>query len=319
MLTATLAAHCSPEATSSDVPTLELQGQTMIIVGTLGDDVIDIQMDETEHVVTINDFTCIFDAADINEIHVGGAQGENHVTVRGSAFVDRGSAINGRSELHSSAYSLFTYSMSKTTMFGGRGVDRVQLYGSSQSDQVESFMEGSTTLTTPEHEYVAWDFERVDAYGLNGGYDVARLYGTDNGETFSTNISHAWLQASSYLGFADRFLRYTTGFERVDAYGGGGIDEVLYQASESRNRFVSTPSYVLLTDESVRNVAWGFRWVTVNGVGGNDAAFVYDADSYRDFPLAPTLYTFDRGDRDEAVRDFGEVILDGTRIGGSLP
>ena len=279
-------------------PKIQIDDQRLILVGTIGDDVIDVSMSWDEHVIRVNDLTYVFDSSKVNEIHIGGAQGHDEVRVGGSGRGTHASLIDGRSTVRTDNYSLYTYSMERTTIDGD---GRVEMYGSQKDDQLESSMAGISTLTTPSHEYIVSGFDRVDAYG-RGGNDTAYLYGTPHRNTFAANKDHAWLK--SY-----RTVRYAKGFERVNALGGGGDDEAYFFASDSRNRFVSTPSYVMHTDEAVTNVARGFTDVRFEGSGGNDAAYFYGPHAIRS--SSPRVWALiDRSDREETVLRVREFYVD---------
>ncbi len=286
-------------------PKIQVDGQQLVLVGTAGDDVIDVQMGFNEHVIQVNGIVYVFDSAKITEVHVGGAQGHDRITVNtgGGRRILRANAIDGRSTVVTTDYSVHTYSMEETEI-QGRGVSRIELYGSQQSDQLESALNGVTTLTTPNHEYVVTGFERVDAYG-RGGNDTAYLYGSERDDTFAASNDHAWIR---------RFqnLRYVKGFERVNALGRGGNDKAFFTASATRNRFVSTPAFSMATDESVKNVARGFADVSFKGQGGNDAVFVYSPATIS--PIRGSSVFVDRSDREESVFDYRDLFVDAVRV-----
>ena len=68
--------------------------------------------------------------------------GNDHVTVIGTDLDDTASVVGDAGHLHSSAYSVNTYSSENTTFVSGGGNDYSQLYGSLSDDHLAGSANG---------------------------------------------------------------------------------------------------------------------------------------------------------------------------------
>ena len=234
-------------------PNITVNDSTVIAVGTLADDQIDLRLGDDVHVLDMNGVTTEFDAAAIDTFHIGGAQGSNDVTVHGTLAHDHASAFADRGKLISDQYAVYTYSFAKSKFHSGGGNDRAQFFGSLGDDVFASFPQEST-FKTPDHEFQAIDFDRVDGYG-RGGYDYASLYGTLSDDFFFSTQEYTWLRGEGFLG-------RTKGFERVDAFGRGGDRDIAWvQGSSQRDTYRSNQEIMTITNPLRQNSFKGFEFI----------------------------------------------------------
>ena len=283
-------------------PNVTVNDSTVIAVGTLADDQINLQLGDQTHVLDINGITMEFEAAVIDTFHIGGAQGNNVVTVHGTLAQDHASALADRGSLTSEQYSVYTYSFATTKFNGGGGNDRAQFYGSLEDDIFASFPQEST-FTTPDHQFQAVNFDRVDAYG-RGGYDNASLYGTLDDDLFFSTQDYTWLRGEGFLG-------RTKGFERVDAFGRGGDHDVArVQGSSQRDTYRSNRDLMTITNPHRQNNFKGFEFIVAEKfTSGAAHDFIeihigLEADMATDYILMSVL----RPDRQEWISQQGQAL-----------
>ena len=282
---------------------LSLQNDTVIAVGTDGDDILELRLGETFHTLSLNGVRFEFDAQQVRTFHIGGSTGEDAIIVRGTKSNDTASVLGDRGEIASSSYSVHTYSFERTTFNGGGGFDTGQLYGSLDDDVFESFPR-SYTMLNPENEMHMVDFNRVDGYG-RGGNDQAMHYGTNESDIFFSTS-----EFSIFKGPGHRTK--TKGFERIDAYGRGGFDIAGLAGSTSDERFISTLHYAYIATSDRKAVAKDFGEVYAFAIaGGTDLAYYYDlTENDRLFPRRGHLLV-ERANRTETIYDYQLELADG--------
>ena len=243
-----------------------------IFVATQHDDEVELFLGTYEHTLSINGQYHRF-RSQVSELHIGGAQGANSITIHGTDLDDTASIIGTNGEFHSSGYSVFTYSFQNITFTGGGGNDYGTLYGTS-GDDVFSSLPQDSTMITPDTAFRMTGFERVDGFG-RGGNDYASLYGTHGDDLLNSADDFAWIHGAGHLGYAK-------GFDRVDVFGRGGSNLAKMEGTTSDDVYVSTDVYGMLIQDHMRTYAKGFYAVEVIGNGGTDAAYVseHSADSF---------------------------------------
>ena len=226
-------------------------GDTVIAVGRPGDDNIVLDLGETTHVLDMNGEIFTFDAAVIDEFHIGGSSGDNEVSVIGTALDDDGVVFAFNGGIISSDYSVNTYSFQTQNFEGDGGDDYFQAFGS-DGDDVLAGLPADSTLTTPAQVYHMTGFERVDAFG-RGGNDVASVYGTLQDDDFYAFETHQTLVGPG-------MYQVTKGFERVDAFGRAGNDESHGYDGPGDDFFYAFDDYQVLQYASGQlNVTKGFE------------------------------------------------------------
>jgi|GEM_PF-1495141 len=250
-------------------PSIEVNDNVVIAVGTDGDDDFELHLGFEKHVLTINRQPYEFDAGEIDTFHLGaGATAANDkIRVIGTELDDTATAFGNRGVIRSDAYEVNTYTFDSLIFDGDNGNDRAQIYGSVEFDTLEG-LPGDTTMETPAHTFRMIDFERVDSYGRGGG-DRAQVYGTVEADDFYTWDGFEVLQGPGHY-------QVTKGFSRVDAYGRAGNDTGHLFDTVGDDHMYSFATYVVMQSPTTKSVAKGFEWVeTAANRGGYDNAYLW--------------------------------------------
>lgn len=281
-------------------PNVTIDGDTVIAVGTSGDDNIELHLGHDTHVLNISGLEYEFDATVVDTIHIGASTGHDHVTVHGTDLDDTADALGSNGHLYSSNYDVHTYSAENTTFVGGGGHDYSQLYGSLADDKL-SALPHDVTLETPDNVLHVKDFARVDSYG-RGGFDYAELYGTLSNDVFVAKDSYSYVSGGGTLS-------YTKDFERVDGYGRGGNDIAQLFDSAGNDYYYSTPSYSVIATGSRINKIKGFETIEVESTnGGTDTAKFVGLKTGDSFHAHDDIALLERAGKDEEIEGFHHVI-----------
>ena len=283
-------------------PVITQQGSTVIVVGQATDDVVELQLGETQHVLDFSGNLYTFDANVVNEIRIGGGFGDNSITIIGSDLDDRGSAFGLTGSLTSSAYTALSFSFQETTLVGGNGNDYAEIFGSDQADSLQALPE-SSTIVTPTVTLTSQDFERIDAYG-RGGNDVGQLYGTQGNDQLVALDQYVAL-------FSAGIARVNRGFERIDGFGRGGDDFARFYDSTTNDLFVSTSDTAYLQTPSRLSFARDFDNVEALAVnGGTDTAqLIADANSVETVTVSNDEVTISDAGYASTAQDFDNHIV----------
>jgi|GEM_PF-5366385 len=288
-------------------PVITQQGSTVIVVGRAGDDVVELQLGQSQHVLNFSGNLYTFDANQVDEIRIGGGFGNNSITITGSDLDDRGSAIGLTGSLTSSAYTALSFSFQETTLVGGSGNDYAEIYGSDEADSLQALPE-SSTIVTPTVTLTSQDFERIDAYG-RGGNDVGQLYGTQGPDQMYALDAYVAL-------FGGGIARVNRGFERMDGFGRGGNDLARFFDSTTNDTFVSRSDIAYLRTPSRVSYAKDFENVEAISVnGGTDRAQLFaDATSVETVTVTNDEVTISGAGYARTAQDFAihSAVSNGT-------
>jgi len=245
---------------------VDVDGSMGIVVGTSGDDSVEVLLGSDTHLVLTGGYSIEFDADVIDDVRLGGSTGVNSISITSTDANDAVRVIDARTELTSSRYALTAFSFDNVTLSGGAGNDSVELFGSSGDDVLASLPQQST-LTMPTGTVDARGFERVDVYG-RGGNDTASLFGSLNNDVF-------WRFANYEVMTAANMQHTTKGFERVEAYGRSGNDMAHVFDTAGDDQFFDFAAYAVMLSADSRIVTKGFEETNVESkAGGNDVAHI---------------------------------------------
>lgn len=262
-------------------PAVAVDGDTVTVVASDGDDEIELHLGDTTHVLSIAGMDYEFDAATISTFSIDGSGGDDSVTVHGTDLDDTGSSIGLTGALHSSDYHVSTAGFESTTFVGGGGNDYTQVYGSLLDDTFYSLPQ-EAKLTTPDSQHIMLGFERVDGYG-RGGNDYGSLYGTLGDDLYISRDRFTLIKGDGHMG-------YTKGFERIDSFGRGGNDVAELHGTTGDDKFISTDKYAALITEFRITYTKGFESLSAHAVaGGTDTAHYFGLLSGDEFTGAGNL------------------------------
>jgi hypothetical protein len=257
-------------------PTLTLQGTTLTVPGTAGDDTFSFTAGNAGGASFVLDgASYAIDAGVVSTVGFQGNGGTDTANLTGQAHSNAVLTPASRSGvLFVGAYDVQASAVATLNVTGG-GIATV--YDTPGADAF---------VATPTYAFQSGTgyrdqlngFGQVTAVSFYGGDDIAYLYGND---TFIATPSTASLIGTGYFNSVD-------GFRAVTAISAGGGAAYLYD-SAGNDVFIATPTYAYLSGAGFVNEAYGFRGVTaVSVAGGQDSAFLYDSGGPDVFVGAPT-------------------------------
>jgi hypothetical protein len=256
------------------VPTFNVVGNTLGVVGTGGPDSFTFTAGPTPQ-VTLNDDTFIVDPNQINAIAFDGSGGNVDATITDTT----GNAVNGLIYAGGGWLSGSNYTLSLTN------VNYVNVHGSanttlevSGSTVSRNFFSGS-----PTYSNLYGDNYNINVWGVGTVYadavttrDTAQLVGSRSetnafvaNNTFDpSDGGYAFMASDSAIsgdGSRDYFVE-AKGFANVSAYAGTSADEaILYAPNQGTNTFVGWPSTASLKGMLYADTANGFGRVYAYG------------------------------------------------------
>ena len=283
---------------SSSRPSVNVDGDTLIAVGTAGDDVVLFEVGDTTHRLNISGHRFEFDANAVTSINIGASSGNDSVRIIGSGENESGWINGERSELRGPNYTVRTFSFDETSIDGGTGNDQLQVFGSDQNDEL-TISPKISRLDTPTNRYYLSNLDRVDFFGRHGD-DSATFYGSGSTDTYVALENQDQFRTANQLFTAK-------GFTSIDVHSGGGHDRgILYDTSDDDN-LVGTPNSTSLSNDGdrTRNVFSYVDVLAITSNGGADRASLLGAPGQPDrFLSAPNFSELIGHDYRVRVEDF---------------
>jgi len=167
---------------------VQLHGTTLILRGTNGDDVFELDASASPQ-VTINGIAYHFDHAEVTNVQFAGRDGQDQAILRGSSDDQWVRLANGSAVLRGDHFRASVTGTEQIHVEGGGGNDRVYFVGSRWKDM---FAVGPTAPENELQDAAMWSrdsdgtlryhnsasgFSHIDAIG-QGGYDQVRMYGS---------------------------------------------------------------------------------------------------------------------------------------------
>lgn len=182
------------------------------------------------------------------------------------------------------------------------GYDQITIIDSSSNDFVN--VQDQTVNVSGFFNFVASDVESVQLTS-GGGYDTARLFGSDRDEVFES-----FGDTTSLTG--DEFEYGTDGYADVFAFARTGNDRALLGDSPGNDRFYGTTVFAnLRTESSFVNVR-DFDNVSVHATeGGNDIASIVGSDSVDNLYANQTLANLKGGGGELTAIGFDRTWVNG--------
>jgi hypothetical protein len=233
----------------------------------------------------------IYDAygQDFENIYIYSGGGEDTALMLGTSGNDSFYANETSSYLRGDSGAFLNYVKDFTSVSadvsGNEGTDQAYMYDSAGDDL---FVAGETQATldydsivAPGVNITASGFDRVDAYGQNGGDDSAILTGSTGPDAFKGLESYSYLTGNGGV-----FVNFVKGFDNVAAdvsTGGGDDTATLYDSSGddalSVGELFALFDYDASVVENPNVMAFGFPSVNTYAMfGGNDVATMFGSD-----------------------------------------
>jgi subtilisin family serine protease len=249
-------------------------GASLLVTGTAGNDTLHVRLGVAGvvgHVVRLNHWTYVYNAAEVHAIHLVGAGGRDAVEVLGTDLDETALLRADGVGSFTSGIDLVTFEgAAQANVYGREGTDTVRFFDSAGDDQLVS-TESYAYLKTDGAFLYAGRFENVYAFATEGGTDVAGLYDTPGDDHFLGAPSYGLLRSQETTLLAH-------GFDQVHARAVlGGRDTAELAGSSGNDLFLAQPNSSLMMGADFRNVASGFDDVIGRGEAGDDLAYVYDS------------------------------------------
>lgn len=220
------------------------------------------------------------------------------LSVAGSAGEDAFVFVPGTSLALSVNGIAYTFDLGYTQVLfeGGDGADSADITGTSLPDSVvlhpgSAMVTGGLTIGVQETEAIT----------VRGGADdVALLYDSTGGDTFTASPTEATLTGD---GFTNRAI----GFPSVTAVASNAEDAAELTGSEGSDTFTGTSEFGRLLGDDFFLKALRFKQIAVCGGGGDDVARFYDTASYDTFSAQPGAALFVGGGLTYSVEAFSEM------------
>ena len=259
-------------------------GSTVDVYGTTGADTFTFTAGST-FTVSVNGTEQSFSPAEISAIHFHGDDGEDTLSIVGTAADETAVLSVGSVVFTSDGFVVDGANVENIDVDAGSGYDEATLYDSAGNDRFT----GTTTYARLKGagfvNFVS-SFDRVSAYASNGGADDrASLYDSAGNDRFTGNPDLARLRG-------DGFDNYVNGFDMVTAYAtaGGTDDRAYFTDSDGDDRYIASPEDARLKGDTFNNLAVGFdrTYAYATEGGDDDRATFYDSAGNDRFFAKPT-------------------------------
>lgn len=265
-------------------PPYAIEGRTLTVTGTAGNDNFVFSVVNGVFSVTLNEQNWTFSADQISQIVFNSGGGIDSAWLTGSAGADTASLRTGLAQLTGTGYALTLNDVANVTLVGGAN-DIVNLFGTAGADTFEAHPD-QATLTGLGYEFNVSGFGSVRANG-QGGNDVARLYDSAGNDTLELHTGYGFLRGTGFNNAVENFTRIE-GFATQ-----GGTDVAYLYDSSGDDTLTAYPTVVTLAGPDVTLVANGFETVIAYATaGGTDTAYLYDSagnDVFRAYPTYATM------------------------------
>ena len=264
-------------AGEGETATVDQQGQLLTVTGSDQDDVIQLELGETSHRLTVNGDMTEYDATSVSQIVIVGDGGDDTVAILGSADNESLNLTSDGLGVSSNRYDVSVRLAEDVSVSAGEGIDRAVLHDSDGDDVLE-LRAGVASFTDKDGaNFRVIDFDRVMAFADNGGSDAVSFFDTVGDDTFIGKDQFSFMVGPD-------FWNYARGFETVDAYQqNGGEDTGWLFGTTGDEVLVASPLSSELTLSSGNRVTThGFANNRVQASGGNDRAVFNGADDWSD-------------------------------------
>ncbi len=156
-----------------------VHGSRLDVMGTSGDESIEVQVGLHVHRILINHVAYDFPASDIRQIDIQASAGQDTVVLRGTTLDDRADVWPGRVQFSSNRYTVNVTSVREISVHGEGGSDRAFLVDSPEDDIfLGAAAFGSMRDTAGTYLNQAFGFSMLTGNAVMGGADRALMYDT---------------------------------------------------------------------------------------------------------------------------------------------
>ncbi|NMC19472.1 MAG: hypothetical protein GYA33_03535 [Thermogutta sp.] len=301
------------DVTLANPATLSLGEPEVAILGTSGDDTIEIGYDRGFYAV-LNGVPYELDPL-VSRVSFQGRDGNDRVVVHGSDGDDvvtmgvYGGDVGA--DVTAVGFSVSVRGTEQVAFLGGAGQDVAEIIDT-PFDDVFTGRLGSSVLEGGGFRFEAAETEIVHAYRRNGGDDVADLYDTDGKDFLVGTPLWSRITSADY----DYFVR-AKGFAEVRAHAlDSGLDSAELRDSAGDDTFIAAPQLASMAGHRYKIQADGFEQMVGRSLsGGNDVAYLRGSDGAESLSGAPGAIAVAGGDFAQAAYGFRETTV--YSMGGS--
>ncbi len=256
-------------------PIAQVVDNELHLVGTDGDDTFEFTAGATaaDWVVKVNGVEQIFPDT-VEQIFFDGREGNDQVTLIGTAGADTAVLEATAAELSGSGYAVFTTNVENPTVYGRAGEDTITFYDNAGRNQFVAGRGFAGYLTGFAGELRSYEFELVTAYA-GDGIDEAKLYDSAGDDVFVSDPNVSVLTGGG--------MTITVhDFQGVHAYATlGGVDKAYFTDTALDDQVIGTHEYAIMWspnyEQGVFNRSKFFEEsYAVSSHGGADIVKFYD-------------------------------------------
>jgi len=247
-------------------PAFAIQGNTLLVLGTSGNDTFRFVADTLAPTIEINGRAFAGSLAGIDTIRFDGRGGADTITLVGSRASETFTLTPGSASVIGGQYRVEAVAMRTITAVGGPG-DALVVRGTT-ADETFTARPTTVSLVSAGRTVTATGFGQVTLES-GGGTDTAQLYDSPGDDTLQATPTQTILSGSSYRITANFFAR-------VEVYASTGNDVATLNGSTGEDTFLGRPLVSWLSGPGFFVRVHRFDWVTANTLAGNDRALFYD-------------------------------------------
>lgn len=256
---------------------VSLDGTTVQVQGTDGNDEFAFTAGSTTHNVSVNGVSYDFAVTSISNVNFDGGNGNDTITMTGTAGDEIATLKAGDIQLSGAGFVATAGAVENVNVNGGGGLDVAHLHDTAGNDVYVAWY-NQASLTGSGYSHTVRDFDNTNAYAISGGYDQAVFYDTVGDDTYVAWYNQATMSGSGYSNSAQ-------GFDLTHAYGvSGGYDQAVFYDTAGNDLYVAWYNQASMSGNGYSNAVFGFDTTHAHAVsGGHDVAAFYDTagdDSY---------------------------------------
>jgi subtilisin family serine protease len=250
---------------------VSLGGNTVSALGTTGADTFVAAVGSSQHTVTVNDVTYLFNKSTVTAINFAGDAGSDTITMTGTSGADTATFRLGDVALTGGGFTFTALGVENVTVNTGGGSDTANFYDTAGDDRLVA-KPNFTYQSGTGFYHRATGFANVYGYATAGGNDISEMYDTAGNDAFKGKPTF-----STFTG--TNMYRYVQGFDYVYAYSfAGGADVAELYDSPDDDIYTAYWDYCALRTGNSFNLVRNFEYVyAYASQGGYDTANMYDS------------------------------------------
>jgi hypothetical protein len=275
--------------TAPGKPIFTVNGTTLTVTGSTGDDTFIFQAGTTQHVIIANGVRYNVNPATLTKVVFVGGGGNDSLTVYGTAGNESVSLDATQLVMTGSKINFQATGFESIIVNGNGGNDTATMGDTPGNDQVALSYAQATLQGSGGQYWQLNGFSRVTALSTHGVGDAVYFYGSPGNDTFIARPGGASLTGAGYQLSA-------LGFTTTQARNGGGGSDVAYLYDSPGNDVFSSSNGLawLQTSDGYNLQTFLFGPTFAYSTGGYDAAYLYGtaaADSFVASPFAASMST----------------------------